>query len=57
MCAHNLYLSKNKKNIKYFELNIIIFTTLKNLCMIHGHVLRNVFYIHVAKQKDLDQQP
>ena len=37
-CAHNLCLSKNKKNIKYFELKIIIFTSFKNLCIIHGHV-------------------
>ena len=31
-------LSKNKKNIKMFQLNIFIFYNFKNLCILHGHV-------------------
>ena len=33
-------LSKNKKNINIFLLKIFIFTTLKNLCILHGHVFQ-----------------
>ena len=31
-------LSKNKKNIKIFQLKIIIFTAVKNCCILHGRV-------------------
>ena len=31
-------LSKNKKNITFFHLKIIIFTAVKNRCILHGRV-------------------
>ena len=37
-CTHDLCLSKNKKNIAIFHLKIIIFTAVKNCCILHGHV-------------------
>ena len=36
-------MSKNKKNIKDFLLKIFNFYNLKNLCILHGRVFRNVF--------------
>ena len=32
-------LSKNKKNITIFHLKIIIFTAVKNCCILHGRVI------------------
>ena len=31
-------LSKNMKNVKIFQLKIVIFTAVKNRCMLHGRV-------------------
>ena len=36
---HTVYvLSKNKKNIKTFHLKMVIFTPVKNRCILHGRV-------------------
>ena len=38
-CSKTIYvLSKNKKNIKIFQLKIVQFLKHKNLCLLHGHV-------------------
>ena len=36
-------LSKNKKNIKNFQLKIFSFQSSKNLCLLHGHVFVMLF--------------
>ena len=37
-CTTINVLSKNKKNITYFQMKIVIFTGVKNRCMLHGRV-------------------
>ena len=37
--THNIcFRAKIRKNLKIFHLKIIIFTAVKNRCMLHGHV-------------------
>ena len=38
MYPQSMFYSKNKKNITFFHLKIIIFTALKNHSVWHGHV-------------------
>ena len=38
-CTHDLCLSKNKLIINFFHLKIIVFTPVKNCCILHGRVL------------------
>ena len=35
---HNQCLSKNKKKVTHFQMKIVIFTGVKNRCMLHGRV-------------------
>ena len=38
MCTHDLCFEQNKKNITVFHLKIVIFTAVKNRCILHGRV-------------------
>ena len=46
-------LSKNKKNITIFNLNIIFFTAVKNCSILHGHVFVMFFGGHVINRPTL----
>ena len=39
MYPRSMFLSKNKKNITFFLMKIIIFTAMKNRRILHGRVL------------------
>ena len=38
MYPRSMFFGKNNKNITFVQLNIIIFTALKNCCLLHGRV-------------------
>ena len=44
MYSQSRFLAKTRKNIKTFHLKIIIFSTFRNCCILHGHV-----FVMVAK--------
>ena len=45
MCAHNLCFKSKNLKIKKQQLKIVIFTAVKNRCMLHGHVFVMSFWI------------
>ena len=55
MYPQSMYLAKNKKNINFFHLKVIIFTAFKNHCMLNRHVcviLCYAMFLHVFQKEE-----
>ena len=47
-CTHNICFEQNYENIQTFHLKIVIFTAVKNRCILHGRVFVMVFVCNVV---------
>ena len=45
-CTHNQCFEQNKKKVKHFQMKIVIFTSMKNRCMLH----RRVFVMNIDRE-------
>ena len=48
MCTHNICFEQKYEKSKKFQMKIVIFTAVKNRCMLHGRVFIMPNVLHIA---------